>query len=850
MTPVRKLAPKSISFNVGNIPIADHIDSPPIPHPKVASTKHKYLALSPVSESPPMDGPSSPSQRFLAHSFGSQDSSNEGSVISQDDSGHLTTPRAVSKTGNLGPKAKLPRYGPTTVKSAENREGSTPWEWFQHINFPNFRLPETKWIPSWRLPYAKQIPAVVSAHKNQDHGNSTPAQAGKPHKKTAKFVSDQVTESLSKSQIFPATPKTSRRWSSTGIDDAIISSTEPDGSSNVERRKTISLDTSGSDALIAVKARLAQRSKSDASRRDCPTIITLRRASAILDTVAQRQTSVDFISLPQANTAEVTPPDWQQLQPHVPIITYLTSHDEIKGLFDVIRTSFADGTPLRTSPLTSPRKEKPDTGSAPKTPLKKHITFRQVSLQKSWFPDVAVTVADVHIFAKHSPPADRRGSFMSQISRKSSIITSMLARKSIHEIIWEEDGAPRSLISSTWSNGSNARDSIPYIWSTTSHNDSNDLRQKDLADTTSASSQISSTSPPLFMTVFEDNHKEPAASPLKPESECSSHFPGKLPDFEKAVPQFVPDDVVSFPPLPTRNSTSEWISPLPDMASPMATSLEVEVPEEALDLPTPTDQGRSLYSYGIDATSGFLRPEHPKTPSHQLVASPTLPSLFEESTLFKVTFTDRFEEPHRMGRRRSSNIIDAPVIRERAGKKATFGSSIGMSTKIRRRSSPRIDHIRIEHANVEIVEGRAPWKKPRKDSGYPSGALRSLVADTDEDEHMEEHTEEAEELEESFEPDAERSLRSSPGTTKPKSSSEILRKLEEKVIKETTRQKGRIQLLEERTPMLTVRDQVGIYAAMTGARKARSSRSDECTSECHAHNCREETSGQRNPSVD
>ena len=40
---------------------------------------------------------------------------------------------------------------------------------------------------------------------------------------------------------------------------------------------------------------------------------------------------------------------------------------------------------------------------------------------------------------------------MSRITQRTSVVSVIMTGKSIHEMIWEEDGKPQNLFSSTWS---------------------------------------------------------------------------------------------------------------------------------------------------------------------------------------------------------------------------------------------------------------------------------------------------------------------------------------------------------------------------------------------------------------
>ena len=239
-----------------------------------------------------------------------------------------------------------------------------------------------------------------------------------------------------------------------------------------------------------------------------------------------------------------------------------------------------------------------------------------------------------------------------------------------------------------------------------------------------------SPKPPTFKPVFNDKPKHKGRLESKYShpphwKKGSIHelpFPGVLPQADDgAMPVSMPipiDDVVSFPPLPQRQHTSEWQIPPTDINTPMQTPAE-EIPNIFLRHPSAAhslqmflegeeeseEDENKLYRYGIDATIA------PKV-SRISVTAPTTPTPMIKTTLWGS------DEPARYGpqqQRRRSSAMPQPNILKKQLSNGKMGASLGASSGARRRSSTRADHIRIVTAQVEREEGRAPWRKARKD---------------------------------------------------------------------------------------------------------------------------------------
>lgn len=120
-----------------------------------------------------------------------------------------------------------------------------------------------------------------------------------------------------------------------------------------------------------------------------------------------------------------------------------------------------------------------------------------------------------------------------------------------------------------------------------------------------------------------------------------------------------------------------------------------------------------LYRYGIDATIA------PKV-SRISATAPTTPNPTIKTTLWGSDAPSKNGKQYQ--RRRSSAMPEPNILTKQLSNSRlapNMGSKLGASGRARRRSSTRGDHIRIVTAQIEREEGRGPWRKVRKDSGYP-----------------------------------------------------------------------------------------------------------------------------------
>jgi hypothetical protein len=160
-------------------------------------------------------------------------------------------------------------------------------------------------------------------------------------------------------------------------------------------------------------------------------------------------------------------------------------------------------------------------------------------------------------------------------------------------------------------------------------------------------------------------------------------------------------DVVSFPPLPSQQFTSDWFSPLPDMSAPAS------------------EDSKCLFGAGIDTRVA----DTPKGRNTSLL------SVSGKST--PKGETGHRQESTSSGcnsntRRKSVNPIH-PQVCPRLGDAFKIGNAIGSSSGARRKSSTQSVRLKIDNEALEhhYHEDQTSWTKPRKDSGWPVANLPS-----------------------------------------------------------------------------------------------------------------------------
>jgi hypothetical protein len=540
----------------------------------------------------------------------------------------------------------------------------------------------------------------------------------------------------------PALPTTTRRWSSTTNEHQILplnQSFDPVIAVSKVRSKTWATATDASEVADVVRARLTCR-KVPFQHLETPASITLRRAST--------QSSLATKTSPFSNsgskdfTPELNTEWWDRRSTS----TYLITAKEIESITSLIEEFFRGDKNSKT--YISPSNmdyfsnygnggDRPDVTSKglipPLNPPQRSLTLENIHCT----PKVALKI----------PAANNKK------CRKTSTMSKMCLHRSIHEIIWEGNGSQHSPCSSPQTPPredeafhTNQRSDLMldgpnkvnngYIPSSISIKSGDKLVGLCSLVSTAASSEVSTPIksakiPPqessdsslpypnnlISQWSWDASNRDSAGDILQLETNISK--PTTEQTYHK-TPTTTNEDVISFPPLPTRKETTDWITPLPDINS------------------SETCEDTSLWSRGIDAHTGGKTPQIPTalpniyTPDKNIHEFPNK-NKDKPLSLFKKP--SQSETPNRnlnqSHSKRKSIILQHPFALHRTGETFKLGSAIGTSTGARRNSSTRAIQIRIEHKEVaDRVDDRKPWTKPRRDSGWPT-TKSSAGASTD-----------------------------------------------------------------------------------------------------------------------
>ncbi|PMD48109.1 hypothetical protein L207DRAFT_505173 [Hyaloscypha variabilis F] len=291
-------------------------------------------------------------------------------------------------------------------------------------------------------------------------------------------------------------------------------------------------------------------------------------------------------------------------------------------------------------------------------------------------------------------------------------VTRTESQKSVHEIIWESGGSPRSLSDLTDEDDSNRLE--PYGSEpatpqkmTFSALEASKADKGDAFDPKNAKASINEWSwrcpqneIAVVLTSSDSDSKDvlleggsdrpkadfgPETLAAKGSSRTRARPPLR-PFFSETTLQ----DVVSFPPLKPRKKTNDWHSPLPPM-----------------EMSPPLSASRSLYDLGIDVSLGpsSSTTVTPKSSQTSWARSPRVspsPSIeFDPSYDIRPKSSRPIPDEHV---RKKSVIKAHPTATARTGDPSTVGSSLGISSRERRKSSN--PNVQRQHSSC-ILESAA-----------------------------------------------------------------------------------------------------------------------------------------------
>ncbi|KAE9377337.1 hypothetical protein N431DRAFT_436577 [Stipitochalara longipes BDJ] len=467
------------------------------------------------------------------------------------------------------------------------------------------------------------------------------------------------------------------------------------------------------DFVRVVRQRLTLRKVPD-EKLDTPDTITLRRASGESPEASYSNKS-----------GEVTPSAGKgNLEQKRISAAYLITAEDIESITELIEANLrknydAFGRYDQHASSTPGSQTIPNSSATGTTLVPSKSYLNQ--------PLGAVTEAQPDIARPRSPLGFLQ--VVPECKTKKGGISRTDSQKSVHEVIWESGGAPRSLSSLTDEDDSKPLDPCSSEPSTSDKMTLHTLQASrgdkgDAFDPQNANASINEWSwrcPQYDISVvltssdsdsndilLEGGSDRPQIK-FKPEISPPKESPKTRarPPLRSAFSETRLQDVVSFPPLAPRKKTNDWYSPLPpiDMSPSLATS-------------------RSLYDIGIDVSFGpdSSRTVTPKSSQTSWVRST------EVSPSRSIEFDPGYEirckilEPLLEEQNRRKSVIKAhPSASARTGDPLTAGSSLGISSHERRKSST--PSIQLQHS-PRIIESAAVRALMNTTSGARQGTHR------------------------------------------------------------------------------------------------------------------------------
>ncbi|KAH7323687.1 hypothetical protein BKA65DRAFT_567533 [Rhexocercosporidium sp. MPI-PUGE-AT-0058] len=345
----------------------------------------------------------------------------------------------------------------------------------------------------------------------------------------------------------------------------------------------------------------------------------------------------------------------------------------------------------------------------------------------------------------------------------------------------------------------NARESINE-WSWT-------LPKNDITMMITSSDSDSNDAPPRTKTISTKSRlplRSTVSSPRVPVAPRVRPFPRYAASHEQL------QDVVSFPPLSPRKATNEWFSPLPDMET-----------TSKLSTPSPTT-ARPLYNLGVDVTTGPSCSAMSKAPFASWVRSAEVSPSQSPGVEFRPDygFGALSSNTRINDSRRRSVIRPHPKATARTGQSLAMGSSIGVHSSERRKSSaPRVQRVRtIDNIHKGERDGHASrWRPP---SICPPRLSPSQLS----------------------------SSSAEPEESKERRSEERVPDMMTRLHRLRSGITDRISLVEAKSPQLPKSDCAGIYGTITGTlRRSIAAPYQDDTSK---HTCDECANDPRSPSID
>ncbi|KAL5354539.1 hypothetical protein ACLOAV_000628 [Pseudogymnoascus australis] len=454
---------------------------------------------------------------------------------------------------------------------------------------------------------------------------------------------------------------------------------------------------------------------------ELPTIVTLRRAIAVLNTLSQPRIHAFTVDM---NNSAMLREYRRSIRSMASPAEYLITSEEIRSLKSQIRSRFITSTPKQT---TLVKKKRSSSGLGWKERVKRPSSGSVVwfgAPRKTLQHRAALSVSNVQTASRSILNRERREHFKSHIAQRTTVISMLMEGRSIHEMIWDGDSKPQNLFSSCSLATSLAQVDLA-AWSRSSYR--RDAKPGSTEDKSSYSSGTAITDiKRTFKAVWE--HRSEKASEMPYDINRSLSLS------EVRIPSYVTQQFSICTPKPI--SDGVWLPPISTFNTPLieipAANLRPSVldsgPAEVLD-PDPTDSIWRDYQVVLNP-----KPKHPllgsqvvnATGNPALAAPVTISqprsSLWGQSTqsLVRVPVGSR-TKPSLW---RSDVAASGRMTATRGGKDSTadnsprlwkrssarrLRSALGMGSGESWRRVAGVENIKDAETMIGTADDRAPW---------------------------------------------------------------------------------------------------------------------------------------------
>lgn len=470
---------------------------------------------------------------------------------------------------------------------------------------PKIRLPQLQPIPCLGFSLAKGEPMMI--------GSSSPAtRAELPprawRKKSASVANDEAMRYVGNTKPVPTTATSSM--------------------SVIRGSKFGSLSRSNSTIAVCRNAlfsrgrrtgmvsEIAMKRNSQGNIRhqmELPTIVTLRRAIAVLNTLVQPRIHAFGADI---NNSAMLREYRRSIRSMASPAEYLITSEEIRSLKSQIRSRFIASTPKQTALV---KKKRSLVGLGWKGRVKKSSSGSVVwfgAPHKNLLSRAAPSVSNIHTASGSILSRGQSRHFMSHVAQRTSVISMLMTGKSIHEMIWEDDGKPQNLFSSTWSLATSLAQGDLATWSRSSYR--RDPKLVPIEDRASYGGGTAITGiKRTFKTVWEHPSEKASDTPYDINKSLSLS--------EVKIPSYVTQQFSICTPKPI--SDGVWLPPISTFEAPL-----IEIPAANLR-PSVLDPGSS------DSIWRDYRMALNTQPKHPLLGSPVMNALGEPALATPATIS-------------------------------------------------------------------------------------------------------------------------------------------------------------------------------------------------------------------